>query len=533
MTKFNQITLSKGMQKSIKEMGFSTPTPIQEAAIPKIIQKLDITAQAQTGTGKTLAFAIPMVEMLEQDETLVQVLVLCPTRELARQTADQIKLVAAHHKWIKALPIYGGQALDRQITALKKKPQIVIGTPGRLMDLIDRKRLKLHGIKMVVLDEADEMLSMGFQKDIDEIIKKMPKYKQTLMFSATMSKEILKLSQQYQMNPQMIKMPAKELTVATIEQFSFQTQNHEKFNLLTRIVNAYNLRRTLVFCNTRLRAAELTKNLRMRGYVAEVIHGEIKQYERNKVISRFKEGNTTLLIATDVAARGIDIQDIDAVINYDLPHDIEYYVHRIGRTGRAGKKGASYSFATEKDAHKLREIQRYTKAEIIPIEPPNEIDMEKKIMSELINKATRALKKRKYSDYIDDVQKILDSANNSEDEQATFTATELSAALLHIIATQPAGRIKPESKPQRNYNKPKKSYGKQGKSYGNKGKSYGSKGKTYDKSEKGSDSGEKTYGKQGKSYDKQGKSYKPKGKSGGYNKSGRSKQSPTSANKKR
>lgn len=471
------MSLSHETQKSIEEMNFKTPTPIQEKAIPQILQKLDIIAQAQTGTGKTLAFAIPMLEMLEQENKLVQVLVLCPTRELAIQTADQIKQLAKYKKWVKILPIFGGQSIDRQFTALKKKPQIVIGTPGRLMDHMERNRLKLHGIKMVVLDEADEMLSMGFQKDIDAIIKKMPKYKQTLMFSATMSKQILQLTTKYQNNPQQIKIAAQQLTVSSIEQFSIQTQEQGKFDALTRIVDGYNLKRSLVFCNTKRKVISLTQNLRMRGYVAEAMHGDIRQGQRSAVLKRFKEGRTTMLIATDVAARGIDVQNIDAVINYDFPNDEEYYVHRIGRTGRAGKTGAAYTFITTRDSSKLREIQRYTKAKITPIELPTKINLEKKIMSELINKATRALKKRKYEDYIQDVQKILDEANGSGDEQGAFTATDLSAALLHIITTQPAGRIKPESKPARNYSKPNKTYKPKGKSYGGYNKSGRSKKK--------------------------------------------------------
>ncbi len=471
MTAFKDMNLSNDTQKSIHEMGFKTPTPIQEKAIPKIMQKLDIIAQAQTGTGKTLAFAIPMLEMLDQEAILVQVLVLCPTRELAIQTADQIQQLAKHKKWVKILPIVGGQSIDRQFDALKKKPQIVVGTPGRLMDHMERNRLKLHGIKMVVLDEADEMLSMGFQDDMDAIIKKMPKYKQTLMFSATMSKEILRLTTQYQHNPQQIKIASQQLTVATIEQFSIDTQEHGKLDVLIRLVDGHNLKRNLVFCNTRHKVAELTKNLRMRGYVASAMHGEMSQVERNAVLFQFKEGNTKLLIATDVAARGIDVQDIDAVINYDLPHEEEYYVHRIGRTGRAGKTGAAYTFVTPRDSNKLREIQRYTNAKITPIEPPTKINLEKKIMSELIKKATKTLQKRKYEDYLQEVQKILDEANGSGDEQGTFTATDLSAALLQIITTQPAGRIEAKSKPARNFSKPDRTYETKGKSYGSYNKS--------------------------------------------------------------
>jgi len=465
LTTFIDMNFSDDIQKSIQEMSFVKPTPIQEKAIPQIMQKHDIIAQAQTGTGKTLAFAIPMLEMLEEEPTLVQVLVVCPTRELALQTADQIKQLAKYKKWIKIVPIIGGQAIDRQFTALKRKPQIVVGTPGRLMDHMERKRLKLHDIKMVVLDEADEMLSMGFQDDIDAIIKKMPKYKQTLMFSATMSKEILQLTTKYQRDPQKIIIEAQQLTVDTIEQYSIQTQESGKFDALTRIVDGHNLKRNLVFCNTKRKVVTLTQNLRMRGYVAEAMHGDIRQGQRNAVLERFKNGQTTMLIATDVAARGIEIKNIDAVINYDFPNDEEYYVHRIGRTGRAGKAGAAYTFITNRDSSKLREIQRYTKAKITPIEPPTRITMEKKIMSELINKATRALKKRKYEDYIVQVQKILDEANGAGDEKGTFTATDLSAALLQIITTQPAGRILPESKPTK-YSKPNKAYQPKGKSFG-------------------------------------------------------------------
>lgn len=419
-------------------MGFEEPTPIQTQAIPAIMKGKDVIGQAQTGTGKTCAFAIPALEMLEQSMYGVQVLVLCPTRELAIQTAEEFKSVSKYKENVMILPVYGGQSIDRQITSLKKGPQIIIGTPGRIMDHMRRFTLKLDGIKMLVLDEADEMLSMGFKEDLDIILHKTPVEKQTILFSATMSKTIIEITKKYQVDPVHVKIARRELTVPGTDQYYIEVREQFKLDVLSRLIDGNNFSLSLVFCNTKKRVDELVGALQTRGYSAESLHGDMRQNERDAVMWKFRNGEIDILVATDVAARGIDVENIEAVINYDLPNDEEYYVHRIGRTGRAGKAGKAYTFVGGREFYKLKDIQRYTKTNIIKIEPPTIFDIEKSKVGALLKRVSDAIHERAYDKYAPYVEQIVDEVNKTDGTDTT--TLDVAAALLQLLAKQPSAR---------------------------------------------------------------------------------------------
>ena len=404
---FTELNLSKEVQRAISEMGFEEATPIQSLAIPHVLAGKDILGQAQTGTGKTCAFGIPAVDMINTNEPGVQVLILCPTRELAIQVSEEIKSVCKFKPGVKVLPIYGGQSIDRQIMALKNKPRIIVGTPGRVMDHMRRRTLKLSTLKMLVLDEADEMLNMGFREDIDVIIKELPEQRQTLLFSATLSKEIKEIAKLYQKKPEHIVTEHKELTIPSVEQYYIEVRDSSKVELLCRLIDAKNIKLALVFCNTKKRVDELTSALQTRGYSAEALHGDMKQTERDRVMAKFRKGTIDILVATDVAARGIDVNDIEAVFNYDIPSDEEYYVHRIGRTARAGRKGVSYSFVFGREIYRLKEIQRYTKSIILPMEPPTIADVEVVRLEAATNQVLDLLEAGGYSKYSKVIEQIL------------------------------------------------------------------------------------------------------------------------------
>lgn len=410
---FKELNLSSEVQRALSEMGFEEATPIQSKAIPFILDGRDILGQAQTGTGKTCAFGIPAIEMIDPNIHGVQVLALCPTRELAIQVSEELKSVCKFKKGIKILPIYGGQSIDRQIMGLKNKPQIIVGTPGRVMDHMRRHTLKLAGLKMLILDEADEMLNMGFREDIDVILEDLPKERQTLLFSATISKDIREITKLYQTNPEHIVTVHKELTIPSIEQYYLEVRESSKLELLCRLIDAKNIKLGLVFCNTKKRVDELTGSLQTRGYSAEALHGDMKQTERDRVMTKFRKGNIDILVATDVAARGIDVNNIEAVFNYDIPSDEEYYVHRIGRTGRAGKKGVSYSFVFGRDIFKLKDIQRYTKSEILPMQPPSISDVEVVKLDSAVNQVLNLLEEGGYSKYNKVIEKILTESDDA------------------------------------------------------------------------------------------------------------------------
>lgn len=431
---FSELDISKDVKRAVAEMGFEEATPIQSQTIPYIMKGLDIIGQAQTGTGKTCAFGIPAIEMVDPDEESVQALILCPTRELAIQSSEELKNVAKFKKGIRILPIYGGQPIDRQILALKKKPQIVIGTPGRVMDHMRRHTLKLGKLKMMILDEADEMLNMGFKEDIDTILQSVPEERQTILFSATMPKEILELASTYQKDAVNIKAAHKELTVPSIEQVYYEVRESLKLDLLARLIDAHNIKLSLVFCNTKKRVDELCTSLQAMGYSAEALHGDMKQAQRDRVMNGFRKNAFDILIATDVAARGIDVDDIEAVFNYDLPSDEEYYVHRIGRTGRAGRAGKAYTFVSGRELYKLKEIQRYTKAPIIAAKPPTMLDVEEKKVTKALEDMKAAIEEGHLTRFVGYVERFLEENPIAIAEDTYVTSLDVAAAFLKMAS---------------------------------------------------------------------------------------------------
>lgn len=362
--RYEDSNIDKRILRAIQEMGYENMTPIQEKAVPALMENKDVIGQAQTGTGKTAAFGIPMLQKIEEGNRNLQGMILCPTRELAIQAAEELRKFSKYMHGIKMVPIYGGQDITRQIRALKEGAQIVVGTPGRVMDHMRRHTIKLDHLKMVVLDEADEMLNMGFREDMETILSEIKQEHQTALFSATMPQAILDITNQYQNDASYIKVTRKELTIPLIKQFYFVVKSIYKEETISRLLEIYDFKRSIIFCNTKRMVDELAENLKNRGYQAEGLHGDMTQKQRDFVMNRFKNGNLEILIATDVAARGIDVDDLEAVFNYDIPQDIEYYVHRIGRTGRAGKEGMAFTFAYGRDLYRIRDIERICKSKM-------------------------------------------------------------------------------------------------------------------------------------------------------------------------
>lgn len=359
MGTFYDFGLHNSIVRALSNMGFEEATAIQDQTVPIALQGRDLIGQAQTGTGKTAAFGIPLVERLDEESGNIQGVVLTPTRELAVQVAEEINKIAQFKK-ITALPIYGGQDITRQIKALKKRPQIIVATPGRFMDHMRRRTIRLDAIEIVVLDEADEMLNMGFIDDIKEILQEVPDNRQTLLFSATMPRAIQEIAQQFMTDPVLISVKPKEVTVPNIEQQYMEVAEKQKFDVLCRMLDIHSPELAIVFGRTKRRVDELSEALTKRGYGAEGIHGDLNQAKRDSVLRKFKEGTIEVLVATDVAARGLDISGVTHVFNFDIPQDAESYVHRIGRTGRAGKTGLAITFATSREIDHLRLIERAT-----------------------------------------------------------------------------------------------------------------------------------------------------------------------------
>jgi len=355
--------------RAVKDMGFTKLTPIQEQAIPCLLEGKDIIGQAQTGTGKTAAFGIPMLQNINPDSRKLQAIVLCPTRELAIQAAEELRKLAKYMHGIKVLPIYGGQEIGRQIAGLRGV-QIIVGTPGRVMDHMRRHTIKLDEVNMVVLDEADEMLNMGFREDMELILGEIPGEHQTALFSATMPQPILEITGKFQHDAELVKVAAKELTIPLVAQKYFRVKSADKDAATVRLLEYYQPRLCLIFCNTKKKVDELASLLKENGFQAEGLHGDLTQYQRDIAMNRFRTATTNILIATDVAARGIDVDDVEFVLNYDVPQDIEYYVHRIGRTGRAGKTGKSFTFVSGREIFKIREIERICRTTIEEMQMP-------------------------------------------------------------------------------------------------------------------------------------------------------------------
>jgi ATP-dependent RNA helicase DeaD len=361
---FAELGVSAEVLKAIAGLGFEEPSPIQEASIPVLLEGHDVVGQSQTGSGKTAAFAIPAIELCDAGDRSVQVLILCPTRELATQVADEVHKLSAHKRGLHAVPIYGGASYERQFFELKKGVQIVIGTPGRVMDHMDRGTLDLSRVRMVVLDEADRMLDMGFRDDIEKILQSTPDTRQTVFFSATVSKTIRDLIERHADNPRSVRIEQKELTVPTVEQWYFEIPQRMKLEALLRLIDFHGFRLGIVFCNTQRMVDELADALLAQGFSADRLHGGIAQAQRTRVMNKFKKAEFEFLVATDVAARGIDVDELELVVNYDLPYDAEDYVHRIGRTGRAGREGMAVTFVSGRDIYKLQFIERFTRTKI-------------------------------------------------------------------------------------------------------------------------------------------------------------------------
>lgn len=425
--KFENFNLSEEVVKAVSDMGFEELSLIQEQAIPYLMEGEDVIGQAQTGTGKTAAFGIPIVEKVDSNSNDVQALVLCPTRELCIQVSEEISKLAKYKVGLRVLPIYGGQPIDRQLRALKKGVQIVIGTPGRVIDHIKRRTLKTNNIKMFVLDEADEMFDMGFRDDIELILKDVPEDRQSLFFSATMDKNIMKFAKKYQKDPKIVQVVKKELTVPKVTQFYYELKSSIKTEVLSRVLDIYNPKLTVVFCNTKKKVDELTGELQGRGYFADGLHGDLKQGQRDVVMSKFRRGSIDILVATDVAARGIDVDDVDLVVNYDMPQDNEYYVHRIGRTARAGREGTAISFVTGRDYNILRDIEKYTKTNIDRKTLPTLKDIEVKQSSKIIETIRGILEEG-------ELEKQIEIVSLLEGEE--YSPTHIAAAILKLYSQE-------------------------------------------------------------------------------------------------
>jgi ATP-dependent RNA helicase DeaD len=420
---FKELNLSKEIEMAIEDMGFEETTTIQAQSIPYMLQGRDVIGQAPTGTGKTVAFGIPVLEGIDLKSKVLQAVVLCPTRELAIQVAGELKKISKYKKDIEILPIYGGQPIDRQIKALRKGAQIITGTPGRVLDHLDRRTLKMASIKTMILDEADEMLDMGFREDIEAIMEKTPEKRQTVLFSATMPKAILDLAKKYQKNPQLIKLVHKEVTVPNVEQFYFEVKPQAKTEALARLIDYYNLKLSMVFCNTKKRVDEVVDDMLTRGYMVDGLHGDMQQKQRDIVMSRFRKNEIEVLVATDVAARGIDVGDVEAVFNYDIPTDDEYYVHRIGRTARAGKPGLAFTFVIGKETYRIRQIQRFTKTKIKAQRIPSISDVEEIRTNMLLENVKEIIDVGHLGEYSSLVEKLI------EEE---YTSIDVAAALLKM-----------------------------------------------------------------------------------------------------
>ena len=431
--KFEELNIDERILRAIEDMGFEETSPIQTQAIPAVCEGIDVVGQAQTGTGKTAAYTIPMLMKIDSQIKKPQAIVLCPTRELAVQVAEEIRKLAKYMSDIKVLPVYGGQEIVRQIKSLKTGVQIIVGTPGRVMDHMRRKTVKFDNINMVILDEADEMLDMGFREDMETILTETPQDRQTVMFSATMPKAIMDIARNFQKDARVIKVVRKELTVSNIEQFYYEVRPKNKTEVLCRLIDIYNPRLSVVFCNTKRQVDELISELKGRGYFADGIHGDMKQQQRDRVMDDFRSGNVDILIATDVAARGIDVDDVDMVFNYDIPQDEEYYVHRIGRTGRAGRSGMALSFISGKEVYKLKDIERYCKTKILAKPVPSLDDVKNTKLDNMFDKIKQTIEEGGLTDMVNLVEEHVN--------QEEYTSMDMAAALLKMLIGDTLDRV--------------------------------------------------------------------------------------------
>ena len=437
--KFKELGLDHDLLKAISRSGFEEATPIQEQTIPLVLQGKDVIGQAQTGTGKTAAFGLPILQAMDLSDRFVQALVISPTRELAVQTQEELYRLGSD-KHIKVQAVYGGADIRRQIRGLADHPQIVVGTPGRLLDHINRHTLKLANLKTLVLDEADEMLDMGFIEDIEKIVEQAPEGRQTLLFSATMPQQIMKLANKFMHEPVTVKIKSKELTADTVEQYYVRAKDYEKFDIMTRLFDVQSPELTLIFGRTKRRVDELTRGLKARGYRAEGIHGDLTQQKRMSVLRQFKAGELDFLVATDVAARGLDISGVTHVYNYDIPQDPDSYVHRIGRTGRAGKKGVSVTLVIPNEVEYLHSIEDLTKKRMLPLKPPTEKEA-------FIGQVSTGLEtiKGQMTD-ADDLEKYQPMAEGLLEQ---YSALDLVSAYLKAVSPEDASAVPVKITPER------------------------------------------------------------------------------------
>ena len=434
---FNELGLSGDLLKAIDKLGFEQAAPIQAEAIPALMQGKDVVGQSQTGSGKTVAFAAPAIEKVVVEERTTQVLILCPTRELAVQVSEEVHKLALFKRGLHALPIYGGQSYDRQLFGLRQGAHIVIGTPGRVMDHMRRGTLRLNSVKLAVLDEVDVMLNMGFRDDIELILQGTPKERQTVFFSATIPRPIQQLIAKYSRDPQNIRIEQKAMTVPTVEQVFYECDRRYKVELLTRLIDIHDFKLGLIFCNTRRMVDDLVEHLNAQGYSADRLHGEMTQMMRDRVMNKFRKSGLEFLVATDVAARGIDVENIEVVFNYDLPYDGEDYVHRIGRTGRQGRAGRAISFASGREVFQIRAIERYVNTRIHRATAPTVDEVEAARANVVLDKVRATLKRGEYRRQDQLIERLLEEG---------FSSTDIASALLHHLQ---GGESAPAAQAQR------------------------------------------------------------------------------------
>ena len=450
--KFKELELSPELLKSVERAGFEEATPIQSETIPLALSGKDVIGQAQTGTGKTAAFGLPMLEKIDTNRHELQGLVIAPTRELAIQTQEELYRLG-RDKRVRVQAVYGGADIGRQIRGLKDRPHIVVGTPGRMLDHINRHTLKLGTVETLVLDEADEMLNMGFLEDIENIISKVPEERQTLLFSATMPPAIKNIGVKFMKSPTHVKIKAKEMTADLIDQYYVRAKEYEKFDIMTRLFDVQTPELTIVFGRKKRRVDELARGLEARGYRAEGIHGDLSQQKRMSVLRSFKNGHLDILVATDVAARGLDISGVTHVYNYDIPQDPESYVHRIGRTGRAGKGGMSVTFVTPNEMSYLHVIENLTKKRMATLRPPTEKEAFKGQLGAAVEQIEAKLEENGLDKYLQTADKLLEE----------YSAQDLVALLLKTTAKDPSDAIPVKITPERPLPMQKKGYNKNGK----------------------------------------------------------------------
>jgi ATP-dependent RNA helicase DeaD len=440
---FAELGLAPEILRAIERMGFEETTPIQSAAIPVLLEGADVVGQSQTGSGKTAAFGIPAIQAVDTSVRAPQIIILCPTRELVVQVAEEIAKLAFFKRGLRELPIYGGQSYERQFRGLSAGAQIIIGTPGRVMDHLERKSLRLDQIKMVVLDEADRMLDMGFVDDIKTILRETPDERQTVFFSATIPRPIAELIKTFTRNPVNVRMEAQALTVPAIEQVYYEVDRRSKLEVLCRLIDLEDVKLAIIFCATKMMVDDLTEHLLARGYRADKLHGDMTQAARERVMGKFRKRAIEILVATDVAARGLDVDDIEVVFNYDLPHDGEDYVHRIGRTGRAGKGGKAVTFVAGREIYRLENIQRFTKSRIRRAKTPSAEEVEDKRATTFAESLRETLEKGEYKRHDELLDRLLEQGHSP---------TDIASALIHLLGDDKrsvASAVSAETSPER------------------------------------------------------------------------------------